>query len=355
MKIRKWLQKMDGIIIAEIVAICTMLVPVFIISFYTIPSTDDFVNSVTIRKSLLQHRFYLNAAISETAYYWKNISGYFFGVFMNFFISPLLRGGIEALRIVVFILNFFFYTSLYFLVKKLLRFFYNIQNIKVIFLVYILVLFAFTNNEYNTEMISWYCTMIGYLFVAACGFWGIICFLEAIQSDKLIYVIASSVLGFLASGGSLNVTALNCGIYFWIAFVAVCVYRKNKIAFICFFSALGGAVVNVLAPGNYIRHGTDSYPILSALSTANYYGKQQIQELVLYSPFILLLCIFFVLMLMIIHNPRPIKGWHLIVFGGGDYFRSCYGQFPGMLGVHSELFSGSMCLGAELCNIFGQF
>lgn len=128
MKIKKWLRGVNEILVAEIIAISIMLVPIFIISFYTIPSADDFVNSVTIRTSLQYHQFYLNAAISEVIYYYKNISGYFFGAFLNFFISPLLRGGLEALRVTVFLINLFFFLSLYLFIYELLIFFYNIQN-----------------------------------------------------------------------------------------------------------------------------------------------------------------------------------------------------------------------------------
>lgn len=130
MKIRKWVQKMDGILITEIVAISIMLVPVFIISFYTIPSTDDFNNFVTIRTALEHHHFYINAAISEVIYYYKNVSGYYFAAFLNFYISPFLRGGIVALRITVFLINFFFFVSLYFLYTKCLIFFITFKNLK---------------------------------------------------------------------------------------------------------------------------------------------------------------------------------------------------------------------------------
>ena len=95
MEIKKWLRKIDEVLIVEIAAISVMLIPIFIISFYTLPSADDFVNSVTVRTSLLQRRFYLSAAISEVIYYYKNVSGYFFSAFLNFYISPLLRGALR--------------------------------------------------------------------------------------------------------------------------------------------------------------------------------------------------------------------------------------------------------------------
>ncbi|RKJ46728.1 hypothetical protein D7X98_00010 [bacterium 1XD8-76] len=350
-KIKKWLQGIDGMIILEIVAVCIMLIPVFIISFYTIPSADDFVNSVTIRTSMQNHRFYISAAISEVIYYYKNVSGYFFGAFLNFYISPLLRGGMGALRLTVFLLNLYFFVSLYFFINEFLRFFYNIRSLKVILFVYTLVLFIFINCKYNSEMTSWYCTMIGYIFIVACTFWGIIFFLKAIQSGEIKYAVLSSAVGFLASGGSLNLTALNCGMYLLVAYFGYKAYQKKKISTICFVSALAGAIINAVAPGNFIRHGVDSYPVFRALYVANYHVKQEMQELMFHSPFILLLCIFFVLMLKTIHNPRNIKGRSLIIFAGIIMLGAAVVNFPVCLG-YIESYFPDRCVWVQNCVIY---
>lgn len=354
MKVKSGKWNIDLIFMAEIAVVCIMLIPILIISFYTIPAADDFVNSVTVRESLLQHRSYMAAAISEVVYYYKNISGYFFGAFLNFYISPLLRGGIGTLRAAVFIINLFFYISLYYLIYELLKFFYNIQDAKKTLLIYIFVLFSFLNNVYNSEMISWYCTMIGYAFVVACMFWGIIFFLKAIQSEKLKYAIAASVLGFLSSGGSLNITALNCGIYLLIAYVDIA-FHKKKTTVICFASALAGGVINVAAPGNFARHGVDSYPVFGALRLAVYYGKEELQEILFYSPFILLLCIFLVFMLKVIHNPRPIRGISLVIYAVFIFMGIVVVNFPVCLGYIVDYFP-DRCIWVQNCVIyFGGF
>lgn len=352
-KIKKWLQGIDGMIILEIVAVCIMLIPVFIISFYTIPSADDFVNSVTIRADLLEHHSYLSAAFNEVIYYYKNISGYFFGAFLNFYVSPLLRGGIKALRITVFFLNLFFYSSLYFFVDELLNFFYGVKNKKINLLVYILILFAFINNQYNSEMTTWYCTLISYVFVVSCMFWGIIFFLKALKSGKSYYVVLASLLGFLASGDALNVTALNCGIYLLISYIGFSVYKKRKIPLICFGSALTGGIINAVAPGNFIRqgHNINPYPIMEAINVANYHGKQQIKELLFYSPFIILLFVFFIIMLKIIRNTRSLRIWHLIIFAGIIIAGIIVVNFPVCLGYRGSHFP-ERCVWVENCVIY---
>lgn len=356
MKIKKWLRGVNGILVAEIATISIMLVPVFIISFYAIPSTDDFNNIVEVRTALINHRFYISAAISKMIYYYKYVSGYFFTAFLNFYISPFLRGGMGTLRVTIFLINLFFYVSLYFFVDEMLKFFYNIRKLKEVLFVYVLILFAYINCEYHAEMTAWYCTLVGYILVVACSFWGITFCLKAMRSEKAGYAVASSVLGFLASGGCLNATALNCGMYLLAAYLGCRVYQKRKIAIICFVSALAGGIINAVAPGNFIRHGTDVYPsVFRTLSLANYHVKQEIQELLFYSPFILLLCIFFVFMLKTIRNPRPIKGWQLVVFGGVVVLGAVIVNYPVCLGYMENYFPDRCVWVQNFVIYFGAF
>ena len=185
MKRGKWIEKIDWVLAAELAAVCVMVIPILMVSFYALPLRDDFTNADHIRKSLMQHPSYIGAAISQIIYYYQNVSGYFLAFSLNYFISPLLRGGGRFFEGNCIFLQFFFYSSLYFLIYELLEFFHAIRDKKIILFVYILILFAFTNNEYNSEMETWYCVLIGYVAVAACMFWGIIFFLKAMQNDRM--------------------------------------------------------------------------------------------------------------------------------------------------------------------------
>lgn len=233
----------------------------------------------------------------------------------------------------------------------MLDFFYNIQKFKIVLLVYTFVLFTFINSEYNTDMISWYCTMIGYVFVVACMFWGSIFLLKAIRSGKNRDIVVSSVLGFLASGGSLNVTALNCGMYLLMAYLGGKMHQKRKIPAICFMSALTGGIINAVAPGNFIRHGTDNYPVFRALRVAGYHVKQELQELLFHSPLILLLCIFFIIMLKMKYDPRHIKGRSLAVLAGVIILGAVVVDFPVCLGYMENYFP-DRCVWVQNCVIY---
>lgn len=232
--------KIDWILMGEIVSICVILIPIFILSFYAIPAADDFSMSNKITASMAEGYSHIGASLHMTIVYYKYFGGYFFALFANWLVSPLLRGGINALRITVFAINLFFYLSLYVFVKNLLKIFFEAENLKVKLLLYFLVLFAITNNYNNSETWTWYCVSIAYVFLIGCMFWGIIFFIKAVKCEKALYIIGAAVIGFLVSGGSLIVTALNCGIYLLIGFWAVYVYNKKKVAIICFCNALGG-------------------------------------------------------------------------------------------------------------------
>lgn len=350
-------KKINWFLMIEIVLICIILLPILIVSLYALPAADDFSNTNRVEMLLVEKYSYMKVALSEASYYYKNVSGYFFAAFLNFFLSPFLRGGITALRGVVFILNLFFYISLFFLVNELLKFFINSKNIELKVLVYILVLFAFTNNNNNIEIWAWYCVVVGYVFIVGCMFWGIIFFLKALKTDKLYYIIMASVIGFLASGGSLNITALNCGFYLIIGVIGFWGYNKKKTAVICFISALIGGVINALAPGNFIRHelATASYPIVASLKTSISLVISRMQTLLFYSPFILLLMVFLIFFLKNIPDSKCEYKIHpiiilAIIFGGVGII-----NFPVCLGYNTRNLP-YRCLWIEDCAIYiGMF
>lgn len=345
--------KIDWILIGEIVSICVILIPIFVLSFYAIPGGDDFANSNKIKASMAEGYSHIGASLHMTVHYYKNISGYFFAMFLNFFLSPLLRGGISALRITVFAINLFFYLSLYVFVANLLSIFFEIDNIKVKLLSFFLVLFAITNNYNNSETWEWYCVLIAYVFLVGCMFWGITFFLKAIKSGKKSYAIGAAVIGFLVSGGSLNLTAMNCGIYLLIGAWAIYAYNKKKTAIICFSSALLGGVINLVSPGNFIRHDsvTTEYPIAGALKTAAFLTWSRLQYLLFYTPFIILLIVFFVIAYKFFSYHSELKGYQLIIALGIIFLGITIVDFPVCLGYNT----GNMpdrCIWVEDCTIY---
>lgn len=343
----------DWILIGEILSISFIIIPILVLSFYAIPGGDDFANTNKIRTSMAEGYSHLEASLHMTAHYYKNVSGYFFSMFLNFFISPLLRGGISALRITVFAINLFFYMSLYVFVINILKLFFEIDKLKIKLLLYFLVLFAITNNYNNSETWEWYCVSIAYVFVTGCMFWGIVFFLKAIKSGKKVYIIGAAVTGFLVSGGCLNLTAMNCGIYLLIGIWAVYTNNKKGIAIVCFSSALLGGVINLISPGNYIRHElvTNEYPIGGALKAAAFLTWSRFQYLFFYTPFIILLVVFFIIAYKFFSYQYDLRGHWLVIALGIIFLGVTVVNFPVCLGYNTGTLP-DRCIWVEDCTIY---
>lgn len=346
--------KIDWILIGEIVSICVILIPIFVLSFYAIPAADDFSMSNKITTSMAEGGYsHIGASLYMTIHYWKNFGGYFFALFANWVISPLLRGGISALRITVFAINVFFYLSLYGFVANLLKIFFKMDNIKIKLSSYFLVLFAITNNYNNSETWTWYCVSIAYVFLIGCMFWGIIFFLKAVKYGKVLHIIGAAVIGFLVSGGSLIVTTVNCGIYLLIGTLGVYAYNKKKTVIICFGSALLGGLINLAAPGNFIRHETvtNEYPIGGALKTAAFLTCSRFQYLLFYTPFIVLLIVFFLIAYKYFSYSYDMKGYQLVIASGIIFLGVTIVNFPVCLGYNTGTLP-DRCIWVEDCTIY---
>jgi hypothetical protein len=85
---------------------------------------------------------------------------------------------------------------------------------------------------------------------------GIAVYIKAIDDEKISCVVWSSILGFLGSGGALNIAAFCCILYMLTALWSLAINKKRKLhLLIPFVVTLIGAVINGIAPGNYIRKG----------------------------------------------------------------------------------------------------
>lgn len=255
-----------------------------------------------------------------------------------------------------FAINLFFYLSLCYFVTDCLKEVCNIPNRKSTVGAWIVVLFAFTNNYNNSEIWTWYCVLVAYVLIVTFMFWGIIFFIKAVKNSKNIYVVLASIIGFLVSGAALNVTALNCILYLTIGCWGVKMYSSKKASTVCFCSALAGGLVNVLAPGNYIRHEsiTNTYPVGDALKSSVLFMISRLQYLLTYTPFVILLIIFFFIIYNVSSGNRKAITNPVIIL-----FAVCVGviiiNFPVSLGYNMTYYP-DRCIWVEDCGIYiGMF
>lgn len=87
--------KREKILLLEMVVICIIVLPILAVSLHALPAADDFSNTNRMGMLLAEEHSYLKVSLSEVRTYYKSTSGYFFSAFLNFFLSPFLRGGLR--------------------------------------------------------------------------------------------------------------------------------------------------------------------------------------------------------------------------------------------------------------------
>lgn len=245
-------------------ALC--IVPVLINCLYILPSADDFTNAAEVRLLLNEGHTFFSAAIARTVDLYINTSGYFFASFLNMFFTPILRSGIEGIRIFSLLVYLSFYIILYYFIKSILSGWMKINNKQSILVAYVLIVLCFTNIR-QVGANYWYCFLVAYLLPIVVGMLGLIFFEKALYEEKWYWIVGASLLGFFVSGSSLNITAMICIFYLLMAAVGILELGKKKISIVCFSTTLLGGILNLLSPGNYTRHDSvsESYNITEAI------------------------------------------------------------------------------------------
>lgn len=287
----------------EIIVIIAVLFPIMYLSMCAIPAVDDFSNAVVL-KGMLNGEDGLLAEVFKQLYaYYTRKGGFLFSLAITTFIQPYMWGGLTALRLAILLINLVFYYSLWFLASTFLKELYKVRDTKTLLGFYLLLMLSFAVNHYdNEDVLAWYCVSGAYMLVLSCMFFGVGMLIKAICQNKVRWMVLACVLSFLTSGGALNVAALNCTVFLLI--VAVGGVKSGKRLFPCFASAFLGAILNVLAPGNFVRHEgiTSNYPIIMALKMAIGQSMERLQFTICSTPFLIILIIIFVFALKIIKN-----------------------------------------------------
>ncbi|MBO6108601.1 MAG: hypothetical protein J6P16_04250 [Eubacterium sp.] len=244
-----------------------IILPILFYALLSVPAADDATNCLTMKSYIDSGDGYFYGAVKQTVKLYENTSGYYFAAFINYFTTPFARWGIDGLRIVNLILNCIFFISLYALVRAVCK--TLLKTSEHHWKLFFFVLFLVVNGYANTEIYTWYCVLIAYVFSVSIMLFGLALFIDC-EKKTLPKLIISAVLALLVSGSSLNVAVVNIELFFVAALIKL--YRtsgfRNIILYIPFAMALVGGFINLLAPGNYIRHDavTTNYNVISAVA-----------------------------------------------------------------------------------------
>lgn len=254
-------KKLDWITLIACCFAAFTILPIIIASAYSFYRADDFSNArvVGIFGEDIVKTFVNSLKFTKMRYLgWQ---GTYTSMFLQAFLSPLNGFGDMQLRIIMVLNAILFVISLRLFIGSVCKSM-NISDLSrwawVIFSLCIIGILGFTSW---TQIFFWFTGAVNYSFPMSFGLLGIACMLQA----KNKWYVLSAVFMFLASGGSLEVAGVGCFVL-----LGICILKKisntiNSKDYAVFGVAVGGALINAAAPGNYLRQGAIDNKVIHLL------------------------------------------------------------------------------------------
>lgn len=245
---------------------------------YTVLIGDDFTHGVRVGAFHVSLPRYFAASLCYARELYLDWQGTFFAMFLQAFLSPINNFGLPQLEAVMVANALFYLAALLGTVWVGLTFFGRERATRSLRLVILTLLFvAVTNADVYTEIYFWFSGAVAYSMPFSVCLTAILLVLlinrEAVTESaalesktadggarkavrrKTRCAVAAGILLFLSSGGSLTVAGAGC--YLALLLTAVFWLRDRRLS-VSNLSVLAagviGALINVVAPGNYARH-----------------------------------------------------------------------------------------------------
>lgn len=306
---------------------------------YVVPGADDFANAKIIENLRLEHTF-LGAALSFDKKIYLTHQGTYFGCLLGG-LMPSWRHSFFLLRLFLIIGAVLLVVSTSMLTYEICNSIFQINNRPAIFILMLIGEYTVLNTADYSETLTWFTGSCVYCYPLICFLFGAAFLVRWSNNKRRILVITSTIFALLGSGGSLMITGTGCWIYLLLTIV-ICLKelrgikgieetdgqnRRIKNVIIATFPFMGGfigALINVIAPGNYIRHdiyvnelGFGETTLISALiSSAKQvrFGFRQLWQGIYAFPIILAL-VFFVVLLSDTKLRMRFRSFFAVIFG----------------------------------------
>lgn len=246
------------------------IVPYLYLAFFGTIAQDDFSMLLTI--SRLPVDTFLERVYYFAVNFYIDWQGTFFSnILFSVFLIPFHRFGNFIIQTEMFLGITFYLLSMFYMFYKLVsKITDNYVNRNVI--TGMIVGTCFVTIIFHSicvkDVFYWISGMVVYLIPLALAFLSLAILLDD-NSNKFKYVLGA-LMAFLSSGGSTNVAAFTC--FSTLMLTVLDTLRKKKFGWngIFFLAAFIGAIINVMAPGNYVRYNgtpnTDNAVIALKLS-----------------------------------------------------------------------------------------
>ena len=310
--------KKHGLEIVLFIIIASICLSYIIAAFYAMPYDDDFSNG-SLMKNYLEQSGYFISAIKSTAHIYMTWQGSYFGCFLTYFLSPFIRGGILGCEIEYAIGIVFFISSICVLLYQLLKYmFATVSKRLYISLLTVIVLYG-PMYAYVNEVFFWHTGLCMYLIPFSCAIFAFAAVISYFRKKSNLKLCIAGLLAFVAAGGTLQISAFVCVMLLGLVIFHFLVTKKMGKVVVVFDGGLLGALIKVLAPGNYARKSVDvgDYSLFEIIVSAF-----KSVAMVLYKDYSRNLLIIVILVLLCIG---------ILIFKNYDYGF----KYPGMITIYA--------------------
>lgn len=225
-------------------------------AYYSVYDADDFATANSMRLYGDSEGTHLLACFRYVKRTYLNWMGTYSALFMESIINPLIQRGLPQLRIVMVLNALLFFSSVAFLVNII---FNNVikGNYHIKLFSYACIVYMIINSGAYPEVFFWFTGAVTYSFPIIYLLFSLGFFVLANTRDKntIFYAVLASLLGIGSQGGSLAVGGVGCYSVLVLCFWFWTRSKKLSVMNIAVASVFFmGALVNAIAPGNYVRH-----------------------------------------------------------------------------------------------------
>ncbi len=359
----------------SMVTIAFSLIGTLIATFYSVNQSDDYSHAMEIGRFHEGFFAYLATSVRYMVMMYKGWAGNYFSMFLQGWLSPLNNGGSIQLKLVMFA-NFVIFVAVF--IWLIHRFLSTVFEVKWRYSIAVIAMLTFSLMNYRCfyEIWYWFSGAVSYSFPLSAMFLSFILAISslnaegAVKDKKRTAYVFSLVCAFLGAGGSLTLAGAGC----YIALL-LCVYFKlstgklSRAASLLFVSFLTGSIINVIAPGNYVRAENTNLSLLASVKNtiASSYGEYRWVFHETNFPILLILAIIMGISIFtaISVNEKaytivsalalltPVVSVFPVVMGYGMGFLANRTQFVIDQMIYFSLMNAALVLGRKLAEIIG--
>ncbi len=198
-----------------------LIIPTLLGTIYIVPIQDDLYHAMEAREYMEQGHGLFSMAFTKTIENYRTTKPFYTSIFLMWFLSGLFQCSTWDIRIFAFLNAAVFYFAIYVLIHNLVVKVMKWEKNQVLPVYVLLIACLQCLIQYvNHEDIYWFCASVGYLTELSFMLFGAALFISAIEKESRKRLAGASVLGILAVGGALNVTAFCCCLYLLITLYA---------------------------------------------------------------------------------------------------------------------------------------